>query len=96
MAFNSLPTLLSRPEWVDQVIAIVLENLADHRVEVRDKARVALGGFLHCELINKKKKEELLVNIHDAMGSSVFRVLYLTSSASAHTRKPSSRGPKRS
>jgi hypothetical protein len=56
-----MPTILTRPEWVEQVMGVVGRGLEDDRVEVRVKAGQVLGGLLHCEFISAEGKNNLLV-----------------------------------
>ena len=53
--------VLSRPEWVALVMAIVSATLKDERVEVRDKTAVVLTGLIHCQFVDGKAREELMV-----------------------------------
>ncbi len=57
----NMPTIMSRPEWVDQVMDVVEGCLQDERVEVRTKAGQVLGGLLHCAFVNQERRDALLV-----------------------------------
>lgn len=56
LVFNNMPTVLSRPQWVDQVQSIVLRLLEDSVLEVRIKAAQVLGGLLHCAFLPSTDK----------------------------------------
>ncbi len=60
-----MPVLLSNPDWVDRVMNLVLSALEEERVEVRQRAATVLGGLLHCQFVEKDRKEKLLVSRDD-------------------------------
>ena len=60
--FVNMPSLLSNPNWVHQVMDVVENSLIDERVEVRSKASVVLGGLVHCAFVDKERSDILLVS----------------------------------
>lgn len=60
--FMNLPSLMSRTEWMDQVLDIATKAVDSERVEIREKAGQFLSGLLHCDFISETKKQELLVS----------------------------------
>lgn len=60
--FSNMPSILSKPDWSDLVVKIVETGLTDERVEVRIISGKVLSGLLHCEFINKRTKDNILVS----------------------------------
>ena len=60
-AFNNLMSIISRPEWVSEILEIVTSALENERIEVREKAAGVLSGLLHCGFMSHEKRNELLV-----------------------------------
>eukprot|EP00094_Tigriopus_californicus_P000230 TCALIF_00223-PA protein Name:"Similar to psme4 Proteasome activator complex subunit 4 (Xenopus laevis)" AED:0.06 eAED:0.06 QI:66/0.84/0.71/1/0.84/0.85/14/306/1826 len=58
--FMNLPSLMSRAEWMDQVLDIATKAVDSDRVEIREKAGQFLSGLLHCDFISETRKQELL------------------------------------
>ena len=54
-------SIISRPEWVSQILEIVTSALENERIEVREKAAGVLSGLLHCGFMSAEKRTELLV-----------------------------------
>lgn len=48
--------MLSQEEWVKRAQDIVLRLLEDKVVEVREKAALVLGGFVHCSFLPSTEK----------------------------------------
>ena len=61
--FHNLAMVLSRPEWVSLVMEMVTTSLKDERIEVRDKTATVLTGLIHCQFVDTKAREELMVRI---------------------------------
>lgn len=58
LVFHNMAIVLSRPEWVDKVLSVVLRLLEDNVLEVREKSAEVLGGLIHCSFL--PTTEELL------------------------------------
>lgn len=51
IVFHNMAIVLSRSEWVDKVLSIVLRLLEDNVLEVREKSAEVLGGLIHCSFL---------------------------------------------
>lgn len=51
IVFHNMSIVLSRPEWVEKVLSIVLRLLEDNVLEVREKSAEVLGGLIHCSFL---------------------------------------------
>lgn len=51
IVFHNMAIVLSRPEWVEKVLSIVLRLLEDNVLEVREKSAEVLGGLIHCSFL---------------------------------------------
>eukprot|EP00095_Tigriopus_kingsejongensis_P000186 maker-scaffold41_size498431-snap-gene-0.12 protein:Tk00186 transcript:maker-scaffold41_size498431-snap-gene-0.12-mRNA-1 annotation:"proteasome activator complex subunit 4" len=58
--FMNLPSLLSRPDWMGEIVEIATKSLESERIEIREKAGQFLCGLLHCDFVSDGKRVELL------------------------------------
>lgn len=95
IVFHNMAIVLSRTEWVDKVLSIVLRLLEDNVLEVREKSAEVLGGLIHCsflpatdkllELFKKKCRTKVIKRVNRVTTSCAVEAANASDSENANS-----------